>query len=450
MLKKNVIFAAITMFCAASCAEYDGEYTLEELTMVKNVKTFTKNFESRYGSIDPNHTWGFYEMTPVEQLATRTVHVNSNQWADPNYYGLDVPADITPEERDYVKNWFKTNQSPEGLAIHWADFFIQYVSSYNEDHNCSDRNMDLLGYESLTGAWEHVNNFNTQTHAIQYVTNAGTENWTYRSSFDDKYHNNLYTIQYLSFDVNGHHYEGWYVGMDYEGYVYEGDGSLRRGSVFADGYYDDWIVKVTPGLRKDKSKTSRIMCEDLGNTDDFDFNDVVFDVSYETEEIWWPEHTKTTYAIIVLQAAGGTLPIYVGVNPSVKENEIYEAHKLLGASSSKEPINVGEVKSAVAIYRIEVESTNPNDIPIYVMSGSNAATNSISLLPESGRGSSLAPQKICIPGTDTEWLLEMHQIENGYKNFDLWVQDQDGQYDFKGSTPWNKYESAIDRSHLYE
>lgn len=448
MSTKNVFLAAATMLCAVSCSEYDGEYSYEELKMVSDVKAFTANFENRYGNIDSNHTWGFYEMTPVEPLATRTVNVNSNEWE--SVYKLNVPENISADEAEYVYNWFATNKLPKGKAIHWSDFFIQYVSSYNEKNNATSRNMDLLGYESLTGEWEHVNNFNVSTRAIQYVYNAGTENWTYRSSFDDRYHNDLYTIQWLSFDVNGHHYEGWYVGMDYEAIVIEGEGQERVGSVHADGYFNDWIVKVTPGLRKDKSKTSRIMCEDLGNTDDFDFNDVVFDVSYETEEIWWPEHTKTTYAIIVLQAAGGTLPIYVGVNPSVKENEIYEAHKLLGASSSKEPINVGEVKSAVAIYRIEVESTNPNDIPIYVMNGANKAESSISLLPESGKGSSLAPQKICIPGTDTEWLLEMHQIENGYKNFDLWVQDQNSQYGFDGSTPWNKYEQAIERSHLYE
>lgn len=445
MSTKNVFLAAATMLCAVSCSEYDGEYSYEELKMVSDVKAFTANFENRYGNIDSNHTWGFGNVTPVEPLATRTVNVNSNEWE--SVYKLNVPENISADEAEYVYNWFATNKLPKGKAIHWSDFFIQYVSSYNEKNNATSRNMDLLGYESLTGEWEHVNNFNVSTRAIQYVYNAGTENWTYRSSFDDRYHNDLYTIQWLSFDVNGKHYEGWYVGMDYEAIVIEGEGQERVGSVHADGYFNDWIVKVTPGQKKDSGHTRRIMCEDLGNTDDFDFNDVVFDVSYE--EISWPEHKL--YAIITLQAAGGTLPIYVGVNPSEPGSEVFEAHRLLGADSSSEPINVGEKSGIFAIYRIETTSKDPNDIPIYVINGSSKNTaQNVVIIPESGKGSDMAPQKICIPGTDTEWLLEMHQIEYGYKNFDLWVKNQNSQYGFDGSTPWNKCEEAIERSHLYK
>ncbi len=205
--------------------------------------------------------------------------------------------------------------------------------------------------------------------------------------------------------------------------------------LIADGYYSDWIVTLTeghPGTSEDPETPTgetwyRIMCEDLGNTNDFDFNDLVFDV-YFTGEPW------NYVAHVRVQAAGGTLPIYF----QYAENDLYEAHKLLG-SDAIVPINVGTGNTA-APKDVEIpmwiEKPDPNYIDIYVekRAPENKAERNVILLPKSG-GNSLtkAPQKICIPnGQNVRWMKEMQQIESAYRNFDLWVQDAN--YGFKWTT----------------
>lgn len=66
---------------------------------------------------------------------------------------------------------------------------------------------------------------------------------------------------------------------------------FTKGETYGDGYYSNWIIKISPAtLAPDPTpdpvppyKVTRVMCEDLGNSHDFDFNDVVFDVKLETD-----------------------------------------------------------------------------------------------------------------------------------------------------------------------
>ena len=176
------------------------------------------------------------------------------------------------------------------------------------------------------------------------------------------------------------------------------------------------------------------MCEDLGNTYDFDFNDLVFDVYYT-----YKDKTNIT-AHITLQAVGGTLPIYIGTDTADPTKELH--YRMLGQASSS-PINVaasnGVTHSPVS-FTMSATSTDPNDIIICVGTAGNEATDKITILPVSGRGSNLAPQKICVPDS-TKWLKENMQIEQGYRNFDKWVKGE-----IKESEVW----SNIDPKYLYE
>ena len=97
-----------------------------------------------------------------------------------------------------------------------------------------------------------------------------------------------------------------------------------------DGYYSDWIVTFLPADSnfEPSGETVRVVAEDLtasaGN--DFDFNDVVFDVSLNKDK---------TYALIVLRAAGGTLPLYIG-----EGDKAHEVHAEFGQSTGT-MINTG-------------------------------------------------------------------------------------------------------------
>ena len=87
----------------------------------------------------------------------------------------------------------------------------------------------------------------------------------------------------------------------------------------ADGYFSDWIVTLTEAKGgttpppSDPNIVCRIIVEDLtvGESSDFDFNDVVFDVRKN--------------GTLIIRAIGGELPIYIGAENA---NEVHAACKI--------------------------------------------------------------------------------------------------------------------------
>ena len=103
-----------------------------------------------------------------------------------------------------------------------------------------------------------------------------------------------------------------------------------------DYIFSDWIVTLTPAKKfqiEEPEYDIRIIAEDLNATksdgdsedSDFDFNDVVFDVKFLTDNT----------AKIRLVCAGGTLPIRLNGDDNL------EVHKLFGISDTGKMINTG-------------------------------------------------------------------------------------------------------------
>ena len=103
----------------------------------------------------------------------------------------------------------------------------------------------------------------------------------------------------------------------------------------ADGYFSDWIVTLTEAKTNNTPTPTtwsvRVMAEDLSATEasDFDFNDVVFDVTYTEGQ---------STATITLRAAGGTLPLKIG---STNGNGGFEVHEAFGNYPTTTMINTG-------------------------------------------------------------------------------------------------------------
>lgn len=409
-----------------------------------------------------------------------------------------IPAgDVTDEEIIYVSEWFRTHPNPTSQAVNLSDFYVQNVSwDYDRqtypngeevtqvtwlDGNNVQQHRDLtyrmdrlmcVSYSNSDG--NHIYNMNNENTNKADVNNdiskidstecgqlfkyrtmerykcdkgQGEPNVTsfkVHSSDDNRYLTN-YVLVHLDFigPKSGLPYSGDYLAFDYS---FDGPsaGAPAAAIKAPDGYYSNWILKISPAYPpttpdpEPTTETKRVMCEDLGNTYDFDFNDLVFDVYYTYKGT---EANKTNItAHITLQAVGGTLPIYIGTDTADPTKELH--YRMLGQASSS-PINVaasnGVTHSSVS-FTMPATSTDPNDIIICVGTAGNVATDNITILPVSGRGSSLAPQKICVPDS-TKWLKENMQIEQGYRNFDKWVKGE-----IKEAEVW----SNIDPTHLYE
>lgn len=290
-----------------------------------------------------------------------------------------------------------------------------------------------------------------------------TTSFSFHNS-DDSHDYENYVLVHLKFKGprTGLDYDGWYLGFDYEMHKYTDVGEqYKKTDVEPDGYYSNWIVKLAPGNPEfyEDHKWHRIMCEDLGATDDYDFNDLVYDVYFTGTNDQYTAHIKVL-------ASGGTLPIYVG---TYKENDAREAHQLLQDGNAQklnggklyQPVNVSagvtadpvefefEMKDASGKWLTGAAGTDPDYIPILVTSTDEhrqtASGKNTFVLPTVKDNP--VPQKICIDGnkidaTKVRWMKERKQIETTYTLFDKWavVGDKDNSdYHFGKPSDWTSH-----------
>ena len=214
-----------------------------------------------------------------------------------------------------------------------------------------------------------------------------------------------------------------------DGYLPVWDKNLRTWVKweYGDGYFSDWIVTLTEAKRASNENSGgneeeedntfesvvRVIAEDMGdqtpNEDsDFDFNDVVFDVTYVSEG-----EVK-----IKILAAGGTLPLTVGWNGS-GDYITHEVHYMLGYSEAtmiNTNANVGYHQDGVAPYEFKYTGTFRKDyfrqdvrdnIPLKVRKSGVWYDITAPIGKAAG--------KLCV-GTDYEWCDERLDIDTKWRN----------------------------------
>ena len=193
------------------------------------------------------------------------------------------------------------------------------------------------------------------------------------------------------------------LGMEDEG----GDDDMNDILFFVKGNVKDNDI---PDIGEDPESPSWIIaCEDLGDTNDYDFNDVVFKVSHVAGE---------TTAYVTPLAAGGVLETYIIYGTT----ELGETHQLLGsdkkADGSYPIINTYSITAQGQKIPVTVPSdfSMANNMGGFAIQVVRTHTNAITITaPTSG----LAPQMFCVPGT-WAWPKERVNIEDAYLQFANW------------------------------
>ena len=512
------------------------------------VDNYNRMFVEAFGEPAVNHTWGFddLESVIVPEQGTRGVDANGNHWA----LTWEVPDPLTQSQLDKVRRYFQAIHEPEGVAIHYENFFVQQVykggtnpgSNSTEVYYAADgqtiinsgQQMDKLtcgwgyntpGYEGAASPYfyDHIYNFNnadagvygnvmnntstdvndaSQQHPdkIMLMVDSNSDCFGYWNSNGSVGHNDRYVIipgtVIDAWDSSGDAVSGrYFVAFDFDQLVdesifakgaynsatnswdsnvfayykpevygetyhyliadknrYCGDlksyndepkgaelqwllengylpvsGSadkqwVKAGSC-ADGYYSDWIVAITPGIKKNQTTEPdpgaedtwgnwiRVIAEDLTvrQLTDFDFNDVVFDVRINTAK---------TKAQIKLKAAGGTLPLTVGWKQETGTNYLeYEVHNLYGVATNV-MVNThaknGVDGKADVVKTLTGTFRNANDVTIMVQKSGTWHE----ITAHKGEPAS----KLAV-GTDYEWCNERQQITDKYSNFTTYVQE---------------------------
>lgn len=355
-----------------------------------------------------------------------------------------------------------------------------YAENLTENINYD---LDDLGFCDMKGDWTHVNNFNRQNsnfspedfestpnREIKYIKSSGTEDFHCRPSWatgaqgDETgtysgYIKTWVLIHLTWTETVKDELSPYPVGtaIPREGYYLAFDFHAKKDGhqiVHQDGYYSNWIIKITPGHFAPTSDAKRIMCEDLGGALDFDFNDAVVDVGYE-------QVAGGYQAIVAVQATGATMPIKIEVN-----DDDHEIHNLLGHKNEYKQINVDDTKfthHTTAIFRggtyakaipgnIKFWVTNTKVTPNITYSvtddfpsdDSNDRHNlgnddnpygTPTIDPVTGRPTytggdtgntgKQAPRAFAVPNTNVKWMKEYIPIDNCYTQFHNWVADKD-------------------------
>lgn len=385
------------------------------------------------GKINANVNWGFNDQQVVtfdsegKFAGMRGVNADGNQWG----MYVEVPQPLSQDQKDVVTKWFKDNKNPEGVAVNWSDFFVQQVykgewggnmnylyCGSDTDHTNNFNAGDAGTYENVCyGLKPGATDMNDRIYGpdkIEFMVNSSTEYFGFHNSFDSNFYKDNYVI------IPGDVISPIVAGMFFVGFDFEAHGvDANTQQVERDYFFDNWIVKITPGMYK---SAQRIMVEDLVASDlsqvgytngksDWDFNDAVFDVAFVDND-----------AVITLWAAGGTKSLTIGGK---------EVHELFGKPVST-MINTNATGGvdglAPVIFRIpNVGTKNAKDILVKV--------GSTELKAETGQ----APQKVEV-SRSTRWMKEMMILTSSYADFATYATT---------ASPDNWYENASNTGNLY-
>ena len=185
---KHYLSAAAALAMFAACSDYDPGISdlAVDLTdaEIETIEEYTPKFIERYGTPAEGHTWGFGAKGSEDEIGTRTVNTNRNNWyrlyqdvisgeqitswrintdelpedikipglpsdVDDRYYiekdgaivsyatkeamqadntSVTPIGDVTDEEIQYVSEWFRTHKNPGSDTPEFTEFFIQDIS----------------------------------------------------------------------------------------------------------------------------------------------------------------------------------------------------------------------------------------------------------------------------------------------------------------------------------
>lgn len=411
-------------------------------------QVLTDNFNTAFGVTEAeyaNHRWGMNTVPLVvvnSSSSMRAAYPNGNLWEDEGYV---VPADITAEERAKVLKVFNEVGAEEYESlIDWDCFFVQQVYKGVAEYTAGNgakvvgsEHMDFLCTETnkkeeVICWWpketeikivapyaDHIfdfNNSNSEDYGGRMLmVNSNTNRFGFQSSEDSQIH---YYFRMEEIDGN------YYVGLDFAA-----EGQNPNQQVPRDYIYNDWIVKVVPGKGTPAPRV-RVMAEDLGTmSSDFDYNDIVFDILFVKDGDQY-------IADILLQAAGGTLPLYIGEG----EGNTYEVHALFDVTTDMmvnthaEDLGLKGRSGLVAVpFTVnlpkgkEYASMNAEDAVDALNIRVKIGDNIVRLRPTHSTGHdgvevSKAPKLIVAP-VGTAWASERVRIDKVYSKFVDWIKD---------------------------
>ena len=461
MLGSMAVMGAAFTSCSKDVA-FDSEGLANQAAEQLKAE-YRTNFEKKFGVIDPNQTWDFSTMKSVSGLPstgsaarTRTGEVGEVS------VNLETSGKMLIEKE--AINWMKTNMkagdnntkqgSPFYMKTQEQTFTIvpcyQGQAGYywelwmnvgGKDVHVWDKNT-ALKYKTADGNWHNltgeVPSSAVEVEAPTYTYKATAEQhlyfylkvWTGGSRTSDNPNKITSSLDKLMLGLEGaKQYMSLNVPEDNEVTLIGCEDNPTTGT---DNDFEDLVFMVygkpTPPIipvdEIEITETKRYLMEDLGSTDDFDFNDVVVDV----QNVWkqkihlkytdngWEEDYKDPKVYdgqrAIVRAAGGiyNFTLKIGDTEWVKGDNV----------NASQMINTGWSNTTIdpdyEIDRFTVTGWIPGDNNISLLVPQKSGTNYTDVLqeiqfPKAGD----APMIIAVDDSQG-WMKERQSIPGGTKD----------------------------------
>ena len=464
MKKSNLLLAAA---CSAAVAFTSCSKDLQGTSYFEAQKqAYTSNFEAKYGAINPNQTWDF--TTGERQLATRGYSaikttimeegisfgdVSKLQFENKGSYkvikgGAEKNNDLLDALHTVLPEMKQHTGKPAVLVAPSSSFYIYPIFSggelrYNVKVKVGDQEpitvfaKDYKKFQTVNGMTKDDNNTVINMKGIKIEAPVGTPVEIYLDNF---MRTNGSTYENVMGTTNG---KAIYVDIP-DGIVpeledvtlqenaivkYIGIEDLRSGvDSNCDNDYNDVVLAVigNPDIPQEKiienntyqvktARTKRYMVEDLGATDDFDFNDLVVDVSENTVETHKVTiengvkisdeviDTRTDPATAVIRAMGGTIDfeLTIGQTKWVKSENGFEVKTMYNTQGTI------DFNKELAVFDVEGWTYDGNQVEIKVQ-GKDGKLFSI-VFPKAGE----APMIIAVDPTQ-KWMGERISVPSSW------------------------------------
>lgn len=377
-IKSLLVFGSMSLVGVAfmSCAK-DIAFDSEAATQ-KIVAEYDANFVKKYGAIDPNQTWDFASMTPVRRLpstgaATRaegdgvsitfkgggTMNIEKSviDWmhekmpAGKNNSSIGSPFCA---EGTSTRNTFTIVPFYQGCASYTWELWVN-VGGKNQKIWTKNQNLKYIGADDkeydLTNDGVPGNAKQIIAPTITYEVTPGVDMYFYLKVWTEKSDATSYPDgQTVATKSSLNNWMRALVGLTKPAGVSDDDFVTLVGCEDGGGdndYEDLAFMFIGPRMKEVKVVedvvTKRYMMEDLGDTKDFDFNDVVVDVSQvSTKEVMWRENDNH-----VMENVGESEPVITQEAIVRAAGGIYNFTLTIGDTewSKSDDLNVSEIKN---------------------------------------------------------------------------------------------------------
>ncbi len=459
-LKNFVLVGSMAVLGVAFTSCSKGEELYDSGAIIAQQKSeYATNFEKKYGPIDPNQTWDFATMEPISYPpstsagtragGTRAGAVNTSTSK------MTVGKDVVDWMHEFMKAGKNNSQlgSPFVSKLNQTTFtivpFYQGYATYfwelwmnvgGEDIQIWTKNQDVKYKTTADGEWQTVDDNGIPANAIEIeapsytftadpnqsmyfylkVWTGGINSWNNKdnptriSSLDNK----MLALDDLEKSVTSitvpQGQELTVIGCE--------DKSTGSDNDFEDLVFLMYGPPVIHIDEKEVRETKRYMMEDLGTTDDFDFNDIVIDVAnvykmkltfdannmlIDESEIQGTRHQEA-----IVRAAGGTInfTVKIGTNTISTWTKVpsYAATDMVNTGWKGASINYNAV---LAKFDIKNNDWDPAANNIVVEVDDKGATGGVKTITFPKQGT--APMMIAVD-PEQNWMTERSSVPESW------------------------------------